>query len=78
VKPVGDSLSADEICRDDSRRQAVIRCIGQFDRLLVEGIAGDQALGLSHQGFDISVSNALVDEVASAGEADEILRQTSN
>jgi hypothetical protein len=35
-----------------------------------KGVADDEGLGLSHEGFDVTVSNALVDEVAAAGEAD--------
>src|SRR3984893_17732346 len=38
--------------------------------LLVEGITDDEGPGLSHEGFGIGVSNALVDEVAAGGEAD--------
>src|SRR5580704_9963097 len=141
---VGDALGAGEICRDDGRYEAVIRCVGQRERLLVvserrdhcdrakaffvkgrhsrchpgdyrrlkegslagaagqhfralcnclgddpldiggltlvddrpdlyllvEGITDDEGLGLSHEGFGIGVSNALLDEVAAGGEAD--------
>src|SRR5260370_1817125 len=37
--------------------------------LPVEGVADDESLGLSHEGFDIGIGDALVNEVAAGGEA---------
>ncbi len=37
---------------------------------LVEGVADDEGLGPSHEGFDVSAGDALVDEVAVSSEAD--------